>query len=106
MSYCRFAWDGSDVYVYEGENGFNCCGCWLNERGFDCDTPEQMILHLAAHRRAGHFVPFHAVESMWNDIEGAREPVRPEPSALTAAKQAMSCSDPPAVSRPQDGEQP
>ena len=30
MSYCRFAWDGSDVYVFgSGDGVIECCGCSL-----------------------------------------------------------------------------
>lgn len=28
MSYCRFASDGSDVYVFESDYGIECCG-WM-----------------------------------------------------------------------------
>jgi len=96
MSYCRFAWDGSDVYVFPTNNGqedvIECCGCKLvgHEWGhFDCKTPEEMIAHLAEHRKAGHFVPFYAIERLWEEITGADKPVHPEPKAITDAKKMM-----------------
>jgi len=85
VSYCRFAWDGSDVYVYESDRGIECCGCRFEE-DFVADEPEEMIAHLARHRRAGHFVPAHAIESLWRDIPGAQRPPRREPPSLTHAK--------------------
>lgn len=88
MSYCRFAWDGSDVYVFQSAQGFECCGC----RFGGCKTlgtPEEMIAHLALHRRAGHFVPEYAITGLWQDIPGADKPIRPEPAVLTKAKKMM-----------------
>lgn len=89
MSYCRFAWYGSDVYVYESDQGFECCGCSLQERGVTTDTPEAMIAHLAEHKRAGDFVPPFAIESLWADIEGPNRAVRPEPEQLTQCRLQM-----------------
>lgn len=83
MSYVRFAWEGSDVYVFESVRGLECCGCRLQDLGFCCDEPEDMIAHLAAHRRAGQFVPDSAVLALWNDIPGALRPRRREPPSLT-----------------------
>lgn len=82
MSYCRFAWDGSDVYVYESSEGITCCGCML---GTGCTTnePEVMIAHLGAHRRAGQFVPDHAILALWEDVPGAQRPREAEPAGLT-----------------------
>lgn len=85
MSYCRFAWDGSDVYVYESREGITCCGCMLGGDGFTTSEPEKMILHLALHRRAGHFVPEHAILALWEDVPGAQRPRNPEPPSLTRA---------------------
>lgn len=85
MSYCRFAWEGSDVYVYEAQAGLECCGCRLNEHGFCTSEPEEMIKHLALHRRAGHYVPDSAILRLWEDIPGAQRPTNPEPNTLTHA---------------------
>lgn len=86
MSYCRFGWNGSDVYVYESERGLTCCGCRLVDGGFDCATTVEMIAHLAAHRAAGQFVPAHAIESLWAESPGAQRPSRPEPLGLTFSR--------------------
>jgi|GEM_PF-1786803 len=66
MSYCRFWWDGSDVYVFESERGIECCGCKLPDHppGFTVQTPEEMIEHLMEHRAAGHTVPEYALEEL------------------------------------------
>ena len=83
MSYCRFAWDGSDVYVIPVQGGIECCACKLNDKNFQVVTPEEMIAHLALHRRAGQFVPFHAIDRLWDEIPGADKPAHPEPVELT-----------------------
>ena len=79
MSYARFGWDGSDVYVFGNtDNMYECCGCLLQEREWVeapgralggyfrsvgeivphvFDTPGEMVDHLMAHRAAGHTVP-------------------------------------------------
>lgn len=80
MSYARFGWDGSDVYVYMDVNGYlNCCMCLLQDVEWVEDetipifehrlepiepiietrfyTTQGMIDHLAKHREAGHTVP-------------------------------------------------
>lgn len=85
MSYCRFAWYGSDVYVFESERGIECCGCHL-DGDFVCGTPEEMIVHLGRHRRVGEFVPLFAIERLWCDVPGPDEPVTPEPPSLTEAR--------------------
>ena len=85
MSYCRFGWNGSDVYVYEGEGGIVCCGCRLG--GFPSfGTEEGMIVHLGQHRRAGHFVPQYAIEGLWNAIPGATKAREPEPISMTISE--------------------
>lgn len=82
MSYVRFAWDGSDVYVYDSCNGgIECCGCFF-QTPFNCATPEEMIVHLAKHRRVGHFVPEYAITGLWNSIEGAVKPRKPQPATM------------------------
>jgi hypothetical protein len=83
MSYCRFAWGGSEVYVYEGQEGITCCGCAL--KGCTTSEPEEMIAHLALHRRVGHFVPEAAILALWEDVPGAQRPAKGEPTVMTAA---------------------
>lgn len=84
MSYCRFAWGGSDVYVFESAQGIECCGCRFGKT-FVTDMPEEMIRHLAQHRRVGHYVPDFAILALWEDVPGAQRPTKPEPSELTKA---------------------
>lgn len=88
MSYCRFAWGGSDVYVFESDRGIECCGCNL-DGSFVADTPEAMIAHLVQHKRAGHFVLPNVIEVLWSEIDGPNEPVRPEPESLTQCREMM-----------------
>jgi hypothetical protein len=85
VSYARFGWEGSDVYVFSHvSGGIQCCGCRLNESAmgpddvfppswttptgtpFDREHPgagqpraayDEMIAHLGEHLRAGHTVP-------------------------------------------------
>lgn len=92
MSYCRFAWEGSDVYVYasgtDDEPTWVCCVCILGKE-WNYPSPEEMIAHLAEHKKAGHFVPPHVIAALWEDIEGPNEPVRPEPEEMAAARRML-----------------
>lgn len=72
MSYCRFGWEGSAVFVYESEEGIECCGCALENGAFTVKEPEEMIAHLGRHRRSGHYVPEDAILGLWEDIPGAQ----------------------------------
>lgn len=57
MSYARFGENDSDVYVYLDSRGaLTCCGCWLSDRSQDGFSLEGMLVHLDAHRAAGHTV--------------------------------------------------
>lgn len=73
MSYCRFGWDDSDVYVYSDvAGGWTCCACQLNTpapgRIFppsaNLNTPGEMAAHLRKHRDAGHTVPDYAIADL------------------------------------------
>lgn len=75
MSYARFGWDGSDVYVFANMDGlFECMCCALqpsprpeNLIGYDSHyepTAELMVEHLLAHRSAGHVVPNDAISEL------------------------------------------
>lgn len=62
MSYARWGWDNSDVYVFDSaaDGGcLECCGCRLDPRGWSFRTRdvEEMIRHLAKHKLARHTVP-------------------------------------------------
>ena len=67
MSYCRFS--NADAYIYEAEEGFTCCGCRIAESGmFVCETELEMIEHIAAHRKAGHFVPEYVDDMLREEV--------------------------------------
>lgn len=95
MSYCRFGWDGSDVYVFgttlqTGAEMIECCGCALMQgRFYYAKTALEMIQHLAEHKGAGHFVPTDAIMRLWDEIAGPKVPVRPEPEVMTEARRMM-----------------
>jgi hypothetical protein len=75
MSYARFGWDNSDVYVYMSVSGFlECCGCLLVPLKDEFDAPvfygrstQEMIDHLKRHEEAGENVPQDIYESLWED---------------------------------------
>lgn len=86
MSYARFGWGGSDVYVFFSVNGFyECCFCLLQEREYVEDesallggyfqdvgetvqgrfeTAQEMVDHLMLHREAGHYVPQDCIDEI------------------------------------------
>jgi hypothetical protein len=67
VSYARFGWDGSDVYVYCDVNGYLCCcGCDLSDdwRHYSTDA---MIAHLRKHVEAGHTVPDDVIPELEAD---------------------------------------
>lgn len=68
MSYARFGWDGSDVYVYLDVAGhLACCGCALGSPVHR--STADMLAHLDAHRSAGHRVPEACIEQLKADAE-------------------------------------
>lgn len=99
MSYCRMGWDGSDVYVigstHEGKDAIECVGCRLpgnvsvdrerNEHGAVMPKEILAINHLAMHKVLGHYVPFDAIQKLWQEIPGPNEAVNPEPDAIKKA---------------------
>ena len=69
MSYARFGWEGSNVYVYADVGGYlNCCACILGDDGRFYSTGE-MLNHLVKHRMAGHTVPDSCIEELEADRE-------------------------------------
>lgn len=71
MSYARFGWDGSDVYVYESDRGWECCGCISHEQTFGSFTTTDLdafFAHLDEHRRAGHHVPDNVEPDIRDDL--------------------------------------
>ncbi len=91
MSYARFGWDNSDVYVFRSRDGIECCGCILQERRWvDDDTypiirgyfqavgtpikttftdTAEAAAHLSDHIKAGHTVPSYVVPDMLADTD-------------------------------------
>lgn len=89
MSYARWGWDGSDVYVFATTNAQNqevieCCACNLEEpikleipftdmfgikheyeaKNFYAQYPGEMISHLNLHIAKGHTVPQDALDRL------------------------------------------
>lgn len=61
MSVARWS-DKSDVYVFEGQNGWECHLCHLNGGKHHIEqTISGMIAHMQAHRDAGHKIPDEAL---------------------------------------------
>lgn len=62
MSYARFGWEGSDVYLFAsaiadvGVVEIECCGCWLSGESVSFVTIEAVDDHLRLHEQAGHVV--------------------------------------------------
>jgi hypothetical protein len=76
----------SDVYIYDGEHGITCCGCYLRHDVAEdgdwvytvFDTGEEMQAHLERHIAAGHHVPVRFRDGgfarMWNLYNGKETP--------------------------------
>ncbi len=91
MSYTRFGWDGSDVYVFRSASGIECCGCILQERRWVDDETyplfrgyyeavgeriqttftdtDEAVAHLTKHIAVGHVVPAHVIPELLADRE-------------------------------------
>ncbi len=72
MSYARFGWGGSDVYVFMHVGGFlECCMCFLDdhqdEGSFQANSTQTMIDHLNKHELAGHTIPLDIYDNLWAD---------------------------------------
>lgn len=110
MSYCRWGWNGSDVYIYaagnpDGDHGDRtlvCCGC----EGADFTTYGDLLRHISDHRAAGEHVPAFVDERLYAEINDPKErwvpvgelpenmhpdpgPQRPEPLPFTAMREAL-----------------
>lgn len=79
MSYCRFAWDDSDVYVIGtrrgSQDGFECVGCQieadLGGSWYFATTEQEMIDHLEYHRSEfDHVVPQYAIDRLEAERDG------------------------------------
>jgi hypothetical protein len=70
MSYARFGWGGSDIYVFMSVNGWlECCGCPLLEwpASYQALSTDDMVRHLDEHTRAGHKVPADVIPALRAD---------------------------------------
>ncbi len=64
MSYARFGWDDSDVYVYCSRAGIECCVCHLQQREW-VDDPGYPIL-------GGYLAPVgERIKTTFTDTDGA-----------------------------------
>jgi hypothetical protein len=75
MSYCRFGWDGSDVYVFgNSDDELECCACTLRGKlgRFTCKKEEDMIKHLLKHRKKGDCVPQEAIDRLNEEAKERR----------------------------------
>ncbi len=83
MSYARFGWDGSDVYVFEHTGGgIECCGCCLTDPAEDTwfgsmnfKTPREALAHLEEHVAAGHCVPSDTFNRMREEYKDSMDTV-------------------------------
>lgn len=59
MSYCRFGWDNSSVYIFENVSGWlECCGCGLDrDIKWDYRDIAEFLAHLDEHEARGDVVP-------------------------------------------------
>lgn len=67
MSYSRFGCDGSDVYTFQSESGFECCGCILSDN-WSFKTRSDLLAHLQTHVEAGHTVPRYTIERLEEEL--------------------------------------
>ena len=82
MSYVKFGWEKSDVYLYGGADGpegprfIVCSGCLFyrsdpedpfSSPGVEFYSEYSMLAHLDEHRKAGHTVPQSAADKIKED---------------------------------------
>lgn len=94
MSYARFGWDNSDVYIFTtlisknpAHYAIECCGCLLDKgekleepytdmlgltheysyKGFKAETSGEMIAHLIKHKAIKHHVPDFTIQDILKD---------------------------------------
>lgn len=75
MSYARFGWDNSSVYVFgtrnwENKDVLECCGCIRNPQSFYAYDEQEMIEHLEWHRSYGDVVPQSAIDMLIAERDG------------------------------------
>ena len=77
MSYARFGWDDSDLYVFstsvDDKSALTCCGCILDDEdgitSFYAFNTKDMIDHVKKHKKVGHGVPTDLVDLLSDDDE-------------------------------------
>jgi len=75
MSWARFGYEGSDVYIFNDvRGGITCCSCQLQKEvptriagfmlhdDFNCATEKEMYEHIRQHIAAGHCIPDYLVK--------------------------------------------
>lgn len=74
MSYARFGWDDSDVYVYSTDINkkpyIACAACYFGddlEPSYYAESTLEMLDHLKAHQKAGHLVPENVFDALITD---------------------------------------
>jgi hypothetical protein len=71
VSYARFGWYGSDVYVFAHVAGvLECCACILSHEhweSFQASDTQTMVDHLKKHEDSGHSVPENIYKDLWYD---------------------------------------
>lgn len=68
MSYARFGWDDSYVYLFEHvDGGLECCGCALSPVSVRFTDVVEFCRHLDEHTAAGHTVPDHVIPAVLAD---------------------------------------
>lgn len=95
MSYARFGWDGSDVYVFLNSDKLECCACHITEtikydppiinffgqqvdeatQSYFAATPADMIAHLRQHVNAGDTVPEYVFTKIVEDFPELDKPI-------------------------------
>lgn len=66
MSYSRFGWDESDVYVFMSSDSLCCSGCIMGDQ-WDYYSTQTMVDHLEEHIKQGHSVPHTIIPELWFD---------------------------------------
>lgn len=67
MSYARFGWDGSDVYVFAHVEGYLCCCACCLQDDWKHRSTDAMLKHLHGHVAAGHTVPTYTITELEQD---------------------------------------
>lgn len=113
MSYSRWGWNGSDVYIFGtewvGQRAIECCDCHFadyDEPGAFFDNYGDLLRHISDHRAAGHHVPDYVDQRIREEIADPTEQwvpvgelpevmhpdpgiVRPEPESLRRIRDRM-----------------